>query len=34
MKNNGDNNELAFTDVIDAANFGKSLRTQSWQRNG
>jgi hypothetical protein len=32
--NNGDNNELAFTDVIDAASFGKQLRTQSWQRNG
>jgi hypothetical protein len=32
--NNGDNNELAFTDVIDAANFGKQLRVQSWQRNG
>jgi hypothetical protein len=32
--NNGDNNELAFTDVIDAASFGKQLRTESWQRNG
>lgn len=28
--NNGDNNELAFTDIIDAASFGKQLRTQSW----
>jgi hypothetical protein len=28
--NNGDNNELAFTDVIDAASFGKQLRTQNW----
>lgn len=31
--NEGDDNELAFTDVIDAANFGKQLRTESWQRN-
>jgi hypothetical protein len=32
--NNGDNNELAFTNVIDVASFGKQLRVQSWQRNG
>jgi hypothetical protein len=31
--NKADDNELAFTDVTDAANFGKQLRTESWQRN-
>ena len=32
-KNESDDNELAFTDVTDAANFGKQLRNESWQRN-
>ena len=32
--NAGDNNELAFTNVIDSASFGKQLRAKSWQRNG
>jgi hypothetical protein len=27
-----DNNELAFTDVEDAASYGKQLRHSSWQR--
>ena len=31
--NKSNDNELAFTDVTDAANFGKQLRTESWQRN-
>lgn len=33
-KNDAGDNELAFTDVIDAASFGKQLRAESWQRNG
>ncbi len=28
-----DNNEQAFTDVEDAASYGKQLRHSSWQRN-
>ena len=25
-------NDLAFTDIVDAASYGKQLRTDSWQR--
>ena len=26
-------NDLAFTDIVDAASYGKQLRTDSWQRS-
>ena len=32
IRNDDSINDLAFTDIVDSASYGKQLRTDSWQR--